>query len=156
MAYSFKSNAGRKAFKLISGANDAGNYTYNKMAEASYCVKPACPINVKVGSQGNYILFNRARLIKASETKCGNSSTFDKTQLYINLVTKLDLSGNLPIITDLSFNPVHPVSIDDSVAEPYLKYNIDPSGVLFGNTVCGINNFVEYMIYDTQPTTSSV
>ena len=74
---------------------------------------------------------------------------FDKTQLFTNLYTKLDLSdlsGNTPVISDLSGNNF-PASISTSVT-PYLKYNIDPSGVLFGNTPCGINNYLNFISYD--------
>ena len=35
---------------------------------------------------------------------------------------------------------------------PYLTYDVDPSGNLFGNTICGINNFVNYM----EPSTSTI
>ena len=38
------------------------------------------------------------------------------------------------------------VVIVPNITRPYLKYNIDPSGNLFGNTVCGINNFENYVV----------
>ena len=68
---------------------------------------------------------------------------------YLQICTKLDLSdlsGNTPIISDLSGN-TFPVTIDTSVT-PFLKYNIDPNGVLFGNTLCTINDFLNYVSYD--------
>jgi hypothetical protein len=69
--------------------------------------------------------------------------------LYYNLYTKLDLSdlsGNTPFIFDLSYN-TFPALINNTDT-PYLEYNIDPSGVLFGNTTCGINNYLNYVVYD--------
>ena len=63
----------------------------------------------------------------------------------------MDLSGNIPVIEDLSGNQV-PSTINTDVI-PYLEYNVDPSGNLFGNTVCGFNNYVKYMIYSYQETT---
>ena len=39
-------------------------------------------------------------------------------------------------------------------AVPYLDYNIDPCGNLFGNTICGINNYVNYMVYTKSYETS--
>jgi hypothetical protein len=57
----------------------------------------------------------------------------------------MDLSGNIPIVEDLNTN-TYPVFIDENVTRPYLKYHIDPSGNLFGNSVCGINNFENYIV----------
>ena len=34
-----------------------------------------------------------------------------------------------------------------------MDYNIDPSGNLFGNTICGINNFEKYLVIDTSNNT---
>lgn len=147
MAQSFKSSSGGRPFKVFSEPATAGTYIENKKAKASYCVGNTCPVNVKVGSQSNLILFNRANKLKRNQTKCANSLIFDKTQLYINLVTTLDLSG-VPVIQDSTGNAV-PSTIT-STAIPYLDYNIDPSGNLFGETVCGINNYVHYLKY-TEP-----
>lgn len=75
---------------------------------------------------------------------------FNKTELYVNLYTKLDLSdfsGNIPVISDLSSNEF-PVVIEPN-AKAYLTYNIDPKGVLFGVSVCGVNNFLNYLTLDT-------
>ena len=30
----------------------------------------------------------------------------------------------------------------------YARYIIDPSGQLFGNTSCGVNNFLNYLVYN--------
>jgi glycogen synthase len=65
--------------------------------------------------------------------------------LNINLITKLDLKG-VPVIANFVTNLV-PTTIEND-AIPYLDYNIDPSGNLFGNTICGVNNFVHYMVYN--------
>jgi hypothetical protein len=94
--------------------------------------------------------YTNKKALKSIFYQCSNTRVdFDKTQLYTNLYTKLDLSelnGVTPIISDLSGN-TFPVIIDKSVA-PYLKYNIDPSGALFGNDTCGINNYLNYVTCD--------
>ena len=41
-----------------------------------------------------------------------------------------------------------PGVFDPHMCIPFLDYNIDPSGNLFGNTICGINNWEKYMVYD--------
>jgi hypothetical protein len=62
-------------------------------------------------------------------------NTFNKTNLNRNLVTKLNLLN---------------VTVIDTIpsTDPYLAYNIDPSGALFGNSVCGFNNYVNYLEYN--------
>jgi hypothetical protein len=64
----------------------------------------------------------------------------DPTNLNINLITKLNL---------IDVNVIQPVDISSN-EYPFLQYNIDPSGELFGNTTCGINNFLNYLEYDYQ------
>ena len=149
MAHSFKTSMGGKTFKVFAESSTSGAYTYNKKAQASYCNRNKCPINVKVGSQSNLILYNNAFLLNASKSRCIRTLEYDNTELYVNLISKLDLPGNLPIITDLS-GQAHPVKIDASnnPLPPYLTYDVDPSGVLFGDTICGINNYVRFMVYD--------
>ena len=51
----------------------------------------------------------------------------------------------VPVIADLSGNS--PIAFTPTFT-PYLVYNIDPSGNLFGNSICGINNYVRYMRYN--------
>jgi hypothetical protein len=63
-------------------------------------------------------------------------NTFNKTNLNRNLVTKLNLLNVTVIDTNPSSEP------------PYLAYNIDPSGALFGNSVCGLNNYNNYLEYN--------
>ena len=117
MAHSFKTSSGKKAFLMVSEPQAAGEYILNKK--------------------------NKCTNIKNKIKNCYDS--IDRTQLYINLYTKLDLSG-VPVILDFSGNQV-PSTID-LTSIPYLRYDIDPSGNLFGNTTCGINNFEKYMVYD--------
>ena len=38
---------------------------------------------------------------------------------------------------------------------PYLEYTIDPSGNLFGNTVCGTDNFQNYLVFNPPYTTAN-
>jgi len=146
MARPFKnSSSANKAFGVFSEPQEAGEYIHNKKTIASYCKANICtPPSLKVGSESNYLLFKRAN--KLSVYPCLNS--IDKANLNINLITKLDLSGNIPVIQDFSNNQICPSTITTTTT-PYLQYNIDPSGNLFGNTICGINNWEKYMVYDT-------
>jgi hypothetical protein len=67
------------------------------------------------------------------------------------LVTKLNLSG-VPVIIDVSGN--YPTNLDVT-SIPYLDYTIDPSGNLFGNTVCGADNFQNYLEFNPPYTTAN-
>ena len=141
MARPFKnSSSANKAFGVFSESQNAGDYTYNKKAKSTYCNAKFCTRSLTVGSESNYLLFKRAK--KLSVYPCLNS--IDKTNLDINLITKLNLTG-VPVIEDASGNI--PSTINTSTT-PYKDYKIDPSGNLFGNTICGINNWEKYMVYD--------
>lgn len=149
MAHSFKTNSGKKAFGVFNEPQDGGEYIYNKKAKSVYCFANGCNTGMKLGSQSNRLLFNMSN--KFNAYPCANS--IDKTNLYINLITKLDLK-NVDVIEDFSGNIV-PTTINTNKL-PYLTYNIDPSGNLFGNTVCGFNNYVNYMVYAAPETTTSL
>lgn len=141
MANSFNSNSGKKAFGVFTEPLQAGEYIYNKKAKATYCVTNNCIPSVKVCSESNLLLYKRSNFLTYSP--CRNY--INKANLEINLITKLNLS-EVPVIADFSGNIV-PTTISSSVI-PYLTYNIDPSGNLFGNTICGVNNYVRYMQYN--------
>ena len=144
MARPFKnSSSANKAFGVFSEPQEAGEYIHNKKTIATYCNAKICTPSLKVGSESNYLLFKRANNL--SVYPCLNS--INKADLNINLITKLDLSGNVPVIQEFSSGNV-PTTITTD-ATPFLDYNIDPSGNLFGNTICGINNWEKYLVYDT-------
>jgi hypothetical protein len=143
MARPFKnSSSANKAFGVFSESNTAGDYINNKKTTARYCNANKCTPSLKIGSESDYLLFKRAK--KLSVYPCLNS--INKSNLNINLITKMDLT-NVPVIQNFYTGAV-PTTIT-TTADPFLDYNIDPSGNLFGNTICGINNFVRYMVYDT-------
>ena len=148
MAHSFKSSSGKKTFGVFLEPLNQGDYIYNKKAKTTYCVANNCVPSVKVGSESNYLLFKRSN--KLTISPCLNS--VNKANLYINLITKLNLE-NVPVIQDMSNNQI-PSTINENIPNPYLVYNVDPSGNLFGNTICGINNFVNYMVYNPPPSQS--
>ena len=146
MAYSFKTTSGNRTFGVFSEPLYAGEYIYNKKARASFCVANSCVPAVNVGSQSNLLLFNRSSVI--SVYPCKNN--IDKANLNINLLTQLNLSG-VPVMQNLNSldvpTPIVPTTLANSEDYPYLEYNIDPSGNLFGINPCGINNYINYMVY---------
>lgn len=144
MSRPFSNNSAKSCFAQIKECERASAYTQEKKTKYTFCQPNICHPNKNVYSQSNLLLLREANSLTFYPYR-----QFDKTELYINLYTKLDLSDlsdNTPVISDLSGN-TFPVTIDTSVT-PYLKYNIDPSGVLFGNNICGINNYINYITYD--------
>ena len=77
-----------------------------------------------------------------------NRLSFNKNNLNINLITKLDLT-NVCVIEDASGNVCANYGIIYvEIPNFYNRYIIDPSGQLFGNTSCGVNNFLNYLVYN--------
>lgn len=144
MSRPFSNYSAKPTFAQVNESNNASSYTQFKKTKYSFCKPNICHPNKNIGSQGDLLL------LRAANSLLFNPCNFDKNELYINLYTKLDLSDlsdNTPIISDLASSNF-PVTISTTVT-PYLTYNIDPSGVLFGNTTCGINNYLNFLTYDT-------
>jgi hypothetical protein len=147
MSNPFTYYTAKPTFAEVNEPLDAGQYVLKKKLKYSFCSPNICHPNKNIKSYDKYY-----GLRTANSLAFYPFSNFDnsKSQLYSNLYTKLDLklltNENTPIISDLN-GGTHPVTIDTTV-QPYLKYNIDPSGVLFGDTPCGINNFLDYVVYD--------
>lgn len=135
----FSKYVAKPAFAEFNEPLDASDYITNKKAKYSFCTPNYCHPNKNYGSQSNFLTLKRANNLFFYP--CKNS--LDKTQLYINLLTKLQLNNVIPV-ADLANNPV----VIDPTLTPYLTYNIDPSGNLFGNTTCGINNWENYIVYN--------
>ena len=127
-----------KDFLQFKEPTDASDYINKKKSRATYCIANKCAPSIKVASQSDRLLFNASNQI--SMYPCANG--FNPANLNINLITTLDLSG-VSVIKDMSNNTIP--SIINPSTTPYLNYLIDPSGSLFGNSVCGINSFTKYM-----------
>jgi hypothetical protein len=142
MAHSFKTNPARPAFSVFNESNNAGDYILNKKAKATFCAANSCKPSTSVNTQSNLLLLRKSNMLHFYQS----GSNVDTTDLNINLITKLNL---------MDVNVVQPVDMSMN-AVPYLYYNIDPSGELFGNTVCGINNFLNYLEYNPPYSISNV
>ncbi len=124
----------------IPGYNE---YLKNKYIYAKFCSELECktPIN-KFANQADYLSIKKMNLI---DSKCCGSSFIDKNNLNINLITKEDLRGVNVIKNNVT--GMSPTNINRSV--PFLyNYTVDPNGQLFGNNICGLNNWTRYMVYN--------
>lgn len=143
MAHLFKNNSGKNTFRQFVEPDSAGNYIIQKKIKAAYCL-PNCDNSFKALSQSNLLMLKTS--YNNDIYSCFNS--INKKDLYINLITKLDLSCDSDVIpiVDTSGNLVP--AIINSNGTTYTRYDIDPYGKLFGNTTCGLNNFVNYLVYN--------
>ena len=148
MSSPFKSINVSSAFARANESKDAGSYISNKKIISSFCKPNICHPNKNVYSESNLLA-----LRKANSLFFYPNDSFDKTQLYSNLYTIMDLSYNFPIISDLSggypvtINPNTPIVNPSTI--PFTNYIIDPNGYLFGQNLCGINNYRDYLKYNT-------
>lgn len=133
----FNTYAGKNTFGVLKEPIQAGDYTTNRGALAWFCPPNICVRNRTGVTQSNYLLLKKAKALYVNDL-------YNPADLNMNLVTQLDLSG-CSIIMDNSGNIVPAKLSITSI--PYLDYTIDPSGVLFGNTICGAVNFTEYLKY---------
>jgi hypothetical protein len=61
--------------------------------------------------------------------------------------TKLDLQGVK--VLQLNNPKTVPTNIK-SISKPFYEiYTIDPEGDLFGKTLCGLNNYKKYLVYNS-------
>jgi len=142
MAHSFKTYPGRPTFEVYNEPLDAGEYIKNKKATATFCGANVCKPSRKVNTQSNLLLLNKANYLNYY-----SSGDIDRTNLYVNLLTKLDLSG-VPVIQNNMTPPfVIPTDISDNNIT-FTEYLIDPCGNLFGNTNCGVYNYENYLVYN--------
>lgn len=133
----FNTYMGKNTFGVLKEPRQAGDYTINKRAREWFCPPNTCVRNKTGVTQSNHLLLKRAKALYVNDP-------YNPASLNMNLVTQLDLS-NCSIIMEDSGHVV-PAKLS-TTSIPYLDYTIDPSGVLFGNTICGATNFTEYLKY---------
>jgi hypothetical protein len=133
----------KPAFGKMKPQLYAGDYIKNKAITVALQNKKT-KYNTKLC---NYMISGKKY---CSRNKCNNRCcsnvdevNIDYTKLNINLITKEDLKD----VTVIETFPdgISPTTINPNITTPfYENYIIDPSGQLFGNTCCGINNFLLY------------
>jgi hypothetical protein len=147
----FPTTPGRKAFGVTIPVQNAGDYITNKKAKNTYCNITLCKPKNSVKNQSDLLLLRRSNFLY---NKCV-SYNFNKTNLNINLFTKMDLSG-VKVIANAkngqSPTPIIPLTqanLSYLTANPYYTlYKIDPCSELFGNSTCGINNYQDFVVYN--------
>jgi len=129
-----------RSFGVLKESIESGNYIREKTNKVSLCSSRICLPKKSLNSQGQLLALWNAN----------NCSTFNKANLAINLLTKLDLDKVCVIQNNITKECPTTIAINEI---PYLNYLIDPSGQLFGNSNCGILNYTHYMVYNPPPNT---
>ena len=128
-------------------ANKRANHIYydcNRTNDFD-CQGDNCKPSNRIWSQGDLIAIR-----KITNHACASGCDvlpFNKSNLQVNLITELDLSGI--IILELNSNPGYASKINPVLRPIYSYYTIDPDNRLSGNTPCAIQKYVNYMILNT-------
>jgi len=135
---------GKETFGQFAQVQYASDYISNKKIKNTFCRQNPClPKTITVSNHGDYLLSKKANYLQYFNTLDNIRSS--KTNLTNGLITKLDLKDVSVIKNTQTGESPTTISINTI---PYLEYTIDPSGSLFGNTVCGLNNFENYVVYN--------
>ena len=158
----------RPAFGENNKVQTARDYITNKSTRTTFCNAKYCDTlsKGKVVSQGDLLLLKKTKYLNYYKSLYDKNNSnyiskaiptylFNKTNLNINLITKLDLKNIDVISNNLTGEHPTPVILNPSSGIPYYNnYNIDPKGLLFGNTPCGINNYEKFMVFNPPYVTS--
>jgi len=133
----FTSAPGKSAFGSFYESKNAGSYIENKRKKTMYC-KPTLCTSTK--SQGELLALRYANY----EANDIYFNSFNKANLAVNLITKLDTQDVCAIKSkDPNQCPAN-IKLGSSI----FNYTIDPNGSLFGDSVCGLTNYTKYLVYN--------
>lgn len=139
----FPTYPARPTFGVIVAVQNAGDYVLQKKAKRSFCNISLCKQMNNVKSQSDLLTLKNSNYLY---NKC-ISRSFNKSNLNVNLFTKLDLK-DVKVISNTSTGQT-PTNIDIVTQyPPYITYTVDPCGTLFGNTICGVNNYQNFVFYN--------
>jgi hypothetical protein len=149
MSRLFQPIPAKPAFGVLKKNFYASDYIQNKKLKQafSYSIKNKTRTNL---SQSQLMNLKNCELFNSMVY---NKVDLDNTELISGLYSKENLNGVVCIcIIENNVNPKtglpkcdFPTVIDVAKQPFYTYYNIDPTGYLFGNTECGLNNYTNYM-----------
>ena len=141
------------AYTIIPAKPAFGNYAknlsgtdivINKRINSIYC---SCQRKKQISAYSQSDLLN-IRKITSNNCKNGcNVFPINKSELQINLLTELYLQ-DIVVLSENS-DPGTSAKINPALVPVFSYYTLDPSNNLTGNTPCGIQKFVNYMILNT-------
>jgi hypothetical protein len=158
-------NKSKSCFGSLIEPTNSSNYLLNKKSKVLYnnALTKKIKNNNYLSYQDHNLLKNGCKLLKPNTIL-----PFNKGNLQINLITKMDLK----CVSTLSSSIIYTKYIDSSVLPTsptttlpmigyfnnvsnfpfWYFYNIDPKGSLFGVNNCSVNNFLKYMVLNKKNT----
>jgi hypothetical protein len=145
----FPTPPARSAFGVNNAVQNAGDYILNKTSKRSFCNISLCKPANNVDTQSDLLKLRKSNYLynRCSSNTIHDLKFFNKSNLNVNLFTKMDLTGVKVIGNSQRGDTPTSINIADA-CPPYIVYTIDPCGVLFGNTTCGINNYQNFIVYN--------
>lgn len=143
MSHSFKSYPAKPCFAQFKEPTNSSDYITQKKIQnlfKSFHTIPCYSKCKKPTNSSDYIIQ------KKIQYSFYHPNEINKNQLYINVITKLQLNNDIPVIID-NTNGISP-SLINLTQNPTTRYTIDPDGILFGNNICTINNWENYVVYN--------
>lgn len=136
--FSGKTTSGKETFRQINQSTNAQDYILSKKNK-TIASNIASSRKVK-----NYQDFYISKQQNNNNPKLSlfNNLKANKNNLVSGLYTDADLKNiNIMATATTNISPA-PVSLTYT---PYTQYKLDPSGNLFGNNICGLNNIINYI-----------
>lgn len=112
--------------------------------EEDICKKKDDTPSNKTGSNSYSYLLNMKRGYALDRDEIDNIPPFNQMDLVSGLYTTLNLCNVTTICSGVDVC-VDNIGVNPNCAPLYQYYRIDADGELFGNTPCGINNYLNYV-----------
>lgn len=151
MSHSFQKIPAKPTFQNIREPTYASDYIQSKKEYLTYCQnknKLSCNVTQckKTGwTDGDYLLYKNGKKLAYDSVSC---SQYNPYELYSGLLRIQDLNGVAVLLDNSSKSSPAPVKFllpeNEGFTPYYWTLTIDPSGSLFGNTDCGLYNFLNY------------
>lgn len=136
MSNKFNYSNGIKTFGNFGTSQYASDYIENVSEKRVTHNRNDCIAFKNISTQGEYLKLKNIKI-----TRKNKYSSFNKANLNMNLVNRLNLN-NVCVIK--KYTGTCPANINLNNI-PNLTYIIDPSGSLFGDSICGLDNYTNYL-----------
>jgi hypothetical protein len=152
MAFAFNPIPAKPTFGNLKQIVYQSDYLNKKKSKLIYCTNPnICNKFINAKNYNDLYLYNSEKYLNNKFSRVSAS----KDDLVFALYTKENLKGVCTVqngfpstCNSLGYCDSCKTPTIINIASPvpfYDNHTIDPNGQLFGNTYCGVNNFVSYM-----------
>jgi hypothetical protein len=163
-----KSNpiSGKSAFGTLKQNTFQSDYISNKKLKLSNKNNTnnnnqTCQKNITMSSYDKYYLLKSNNYLNAINK--GYLLPYKKADLISGLYSKMDLKDVCTVTNNTPCSDIYscdscyyPTVINSNATTPfYLSNTIDPVGSLFGNSQCGINNYTNFLVYESPKKTTN-